>query len=90
MNVLGMGLMSWGALSALKRRTIAPALLSIAWSWTAATMWRATADRFWYVSIGRELYAGRTELWLAPIITALAVLPMVAALALVLKQKHSD
>lgn len=82
--------MSWGALSALKRRTIAPALLSIAWSWTAATMWRATADRFWYVSIGRELYAGRTELWLAPIITALAVLPMVAALALVLKQKHSD
>ena len=89
MNVVGMVLMFWGVRAALTRQGIAPALLAVAWSWTAATMWRATVDRFWYVSLGRELYAGRMELWLGPIITALAVLPMVASLVLLLKQRHS-
>jgi hypothetical protein len=90
MNVLGMGLMFWGVRAALQGRPVAPAILAVAWSWNAATMWRATVDRFWYVSLGRELYAGRVELWLGPIITALAVLPMIASLVLVLKQTHSD
>jgi hypothetical protein len=90
MDVVGMGLMLWGARAALKRQTVAPAILAVAWSWTAATMWRATVDRFWYVSLGRELYAGRVELWLAPVITVLAVLPMIASLAVVLKQARSE
>jgi len=29
--------------------------MTIGWSWTAATFWRATADRFWSVSLGRGL-----------------------------------
>jgi hypothetical protein len=90
MDVVGMGLMLWGARAALKRQTVAPAILAVAWSWTAATMWRATVDRFWYASLGRELYAGRVELWLAPVITVLAVLPMIASLAVVLKQARSE
>ena len=52
MNVVGMGLMLWGAVSARRQQPFGPALLATGWSWTAATFWRATSDRYWWVSQG--------------------------------------
>lgn len=89
MNVLGMGLMLWGALSAKNGKPYAPGVLTAGWAWTAATFWRATSDRFWWVSKGEKLFAGTTELWLAVLLTALAVLGMVACLVLVLRSHPS-
>ena len=86
-NVIGMALMSWGALSARNDRAAAPGLLAAGWAWTAATFWRATAQRFWAIEHGDALYAGPIELWLAPIVTALALLGMVASLALVVRSE---
>jgi hypothetical protein len=90
MNVIGMAMMCWGATAMWRLRPHAPGLLAAAWSWTAATMWRATADRFWYVSLGRELPGGTVELWLGPLVTLLALLPMAGALVLVFRQAHSE
>jgi hypothetical protein len=86
MNALGMMMLLWGAASGLKGRANAAAILAVAWSWTAATMWRATADRFWYASLGRGLYFGNSELWAAPIVTALAVIPMIASMRLAFRR----
>jgi hypothetical protein len=88
MNVLGMGLMLWGAVSARAGRSFAPGLLTAGWSWTAATFWRATSDRFWWVSSGGALYAGRIELWLGPAFTALALAGLAGSLVLVLRPQH--
>jgi hypothetical protein len=88
MNVIGMAMMLGGAISTWRDRLYAPGLLAAAWSWTAATVWRATADRFWYVSLGRELPGGTGELWLGPVITVLAVLPMIGSLILVFRHAN--
>ena len=85
MNVIGMGLMLCGAVSASRRQRVAPALLATGWSWTAATFWRATADRYWWVSLGHSLYAGPIELWLGPILTALACGGLAGSLLLVFR-----
>jgi len=91
MNVVGMGLMLWGAVSARRGQPSAPGLLTAGWSWTAATFWRATSDRFWWISRGGTLYAGTIELWLGPIFTALAVMGLAGSLILVLKpQPRAD
>jgi hypothetical protein len=89
MNVVGMGLMLWGAVSARRWQPAGPALLATGWSWTAATFWRATSDRYWLVSQGHSLYAGPVELWLAPVVTALAVAGLIASLVLVLRPRGS-
>ena len=89
LNVVGMSLMFWGAVWTRKRTPAGPALLAIGWSWTAATFWRATSDRFWWVSLGHPLYAGPIELWLAPALTALAVGGLVASMVLVFRQERS-
>jgi hypothetical protein len=90
LNVVGMGLMLWGAVATRKRAPAGSALLAIGWSWTAATFWRATSDRFWWVSLGHPLYAGVVELWLAPALTALAVAGLCASMVLVFRQERSS
>lgn len=89
MSVIGMALLCAGAVTVWRERPYGPGLLAAAWSWMAATMWRAAADRFWYVSLGRELPGGDVELWLGPVVTALAVAPMVGSLLLLLRQHSS-
>lgn len=86
MNVIGMGLMCWGAITARRHAPEGPAVLATGWSWTAATFWRATSDRFWWASQGHGLWAGNIELWLAPLFTALAVGLLVASMVLVFRQ----
>jgi len=81
-----MGLMLWGAIATRKRAPAGAAVLAIGWSWTAATFWRATSDRFWWVSLGHPLYAGPVELWLAPALTALAVAGLAASMVLVFRR----
>ena len=88
-NILGMTLMLLGGIATKGAKPFGPALLAAGWSWTAATFWRATSDRFWATSLGMPLYAGRIELWLAPIITALAVTGSVASLVLVFRSQRS-
>ena len=79
MNVVGMGLLFAGALGTWRGRPRGVVWLVIGWAWTAATFWRATSDRYWWASQGRALYAGPDELWLAPIISSLATLMLVAS-----------
>src|SRR6266542_350575 len=50
MNLMGMALMLWSAFAARRAQPTAPGLLAAGWAWTAATLWRATSDRFWWVS----------------------------------------
>jgi hypothetical protein len=90
LNMVGMGLMLWGAVATRKGKPTGPAVLAIGWSWTAATFWRATSDRYWWVSQGHQLYAGPIELWLAPALTALAVGGLVASIVLIFRQHRSS
>jgi hypothetical protein len=88
-NVAGMCLLLWGGIAMRRSRPAGPGLLAAGWAWTAATFWRATSDRFWLSSLGMPLYAGPVELWLAPILTALAVAGLAASLALLLSASRS-
>ena len=89
-NVLGMALMLWAAIAARRGRPAGPGLLAAGWSWTAATFWRATSDRYWLSSLGMPLYAGPVELWLAPIVTSIAVAAVVASLVLLVKSAETS
>jgi len=94
MNVVGMVVMVCGALAGKQRRAFAPGLLTAGWSWTAATFWRATSDRFRFaeIHVPNPLLEGRgdAELWAACILTALACLGMAASLRLVLKADEAQ
>jgi hypothetical protein len=52
MTVPGMVLMFLGALFGKRGQAVAPGVLTAGWSWTAATFWRATSDRFNFTAIG--------------------------------------
>jgi hypothetical protein len=84
-----MALLFLGALFGKRGRAVAPGVLTAGWSWTAATFWRATSDRFSFTAIGGDLYFGRIELWLAPVLTALACLGLLASLRLVILASRS-
>lgn len=86
LDVVGMGLMLWGAVATKRGAPAGSAILAVGWSWTAAVFWRATADRFWWASLGHTLYFGPSELWLAPAITTVAVGAFVASLLLAIRQ----
>lgn len=88
-NVVGMGMMLWGSVATRKGQPFGPGLLATGWSWTAATFWRATSDRFWLTSLGMPLYAGPMELWLAPIVTGLAVVGLAASLVLLVSSQSA-
>jgi hypothetical protein len=89
MNVLGMALMFVGAIFGKRGRAVAPGVLTAGWSWTAATFWRATSDRFRWAEISGAFYFGRIELWLGPILTAMACLGLAASLRLVVQASRS-
>ena len=90
-NVLGMALMLWGAIAARRGHPAGPGLLAAGWSWTAATFWRATSvSANWPSSLGMPLDAGPVELWLAPIVTSLAVAAVVASLVLLVKSPETS
>lgn len=90
LDVAGMGLMLWGALATSRGAPAGSTILAVGWSWTAAVFWRATADRFWWSSLGHSLYFGPSELWLAPAITAVAVGGFVASLVLAIRHTRGD
>jgi hypothetical protein len=86
MNVVGMGLMLKGGLATWREEARGPAWLVIGWCWTTATFWRATSDRFWWHSVGNQLYAGDRELWLAPAMSTLATGFLLASIVLLFRQ----
>jgi hypothetical protein len=88
-NIVGMGLMLWGGVATRRGKPFGPGLMATGWSWTAATFWRATSDRFWLTSLGMHLYAGPMELWLAPIVTALAVVGLLASMLLLFRSQSA-
>jgi hypothetical protein len=90
MNVLGMLLMLSGAISGRRGRSYAPGLLTAGWSWTTATFLRATSDRYQWAALGGRFLSGARELWLAPVLTALAALGLIASLWLVLADANKD
>jgi hypothetical protein len=88
-NIVGMVLMLWGAVAARKGRPFGPGVAATGWGWTAATFWRATSDRFWLTSLGMPLYAGAIELWLAPVITGMAIAGLIASLVLLFRSSRN-
>jgi hypothetical protein len=92
-NVFGVGIMLWGALSLRKARPYAEGLLATGWGWTTATFWRGTNLRYWLATHGEPLYFGSLELWLAPVFTLMAGAALAGSLVLLLnhdRHRQSD
>jgi len=87
-NVIGVGIAIWGALSLRAGRPYAEGVLATGWGWTTAVFWRATNLRYWLAAEGRPLGFGRLELWLAPVFTMLAAAALVVSMV-VLVTRHS-
>jgi hypothetical protein len=85
-NVFGVGIMLWGALSLQKDRPYAEGLLATGWGWTTAVFWRGTNLRYWFAAQGAPLYFGRAELWLGPIFTLMAGAGLVGSLVLLVSR----
>ena len=68
-NVVGVAILLWGAVSLRRGRAYAEGLLAAGWGWTTAVFWRGTNLRFGLASEGEPLSFGSTELWLAPVFT---------------------
>lgn len=85
-NVSGMALMCLGASWGAKRKAVAPGVLTAGWSWTAATFWRATNDRFRWAAISGPFYFGRLEPWYGVILTVLACIGLAMSLRLVFQE----
>jgi hypothetical protein len=80
--------MLWGALAVRRGRPAGAAILAIGWSWTVATFWRATSDRYWWAANNGKLFAGNAELWIAPVLTLITVASLVASMVLILRQER--
>ena len=92
-NVFGVGIMLWGAVSLRRGRPYAEGLLATSWGWTTAVFWRGANSRYWLAAHGLPLYFGRLELWLAPIFTIIVGAALACSLVLLLnhsKHKQSD
>jgi hypothetical protein len=85
-NVFGVGIALWGAVSLRKGRPYAAGLLAAGWGWTTAVFWRGTNLRYWFAARGEPLYFGRVELWLGPLFTAIAGAAFAGSLMLLLKR----
>jgi hypothetical protein len=68
-NVVGVAIMLWGAVSLRRGRAYAEGLLAAGWGWTTAVFWRGTNLRFMLAREGEALDYGSLELWLAPLFT---------------------
>ena len=89
-NVLGVGLTLWGAVSLRKARPYAEGVLATGWGWTTAVFWRATNLRYWFASEGQPLSFGPIELWLAPVFTVMAATALVGSLVLLMRGQQSS
>jgi hypothetical protein len=89
-NVVGVGLTLWGAVSLRKGRPYAEGVLATGWGWTTAVFWRATNLRFWFASQGQTLSFGSIELWFAPLFTVMAGAALVGSLVLLVRGRQSS
>ena len=90
-NVFGVGIAVWGAVSLHKGRPYAEGMLATGWGWTTATFWRGANLRYWLASQGEPLSFGRVELWLAPAFTIMAGAALAGSMILLLnRHRHSD
>jgi hypothetical protein len=89
-NVLGVGLTLWGAVSLRTGRPYAEGVLATGWGWTTAVFWRATNLRFWFASEGQPLSFGPIELWFAPVFTVMAAAGLVGSLVLLVRGHQSS
>ena len=90
-NVLGVGIMLWGAVSLRRGRPYAEGVLATGWGWTTAVFWRATNSRYWLAAHDEPLYFGRVELWLAPVFTIIVGVALLASLVLLVgRHRGSD
>ncbi len=81
-NVVGVGIALWGVVSLRRDRAYAPGVIATGWGWTVATFWRGTNLRYWLASQGAPLSFGESELWAAPVVTALVATAFVGSLAI--------
>jgi hypothetical protein len=88
-NVLGVGLTLWGAVSLRRGRSYAEGVLAAGWGWTTAVFWRATNLRYWYAAEYGELEFGSKELWLAPLLTALVATVFLGSLILLVRRQRA-
>ena len=85
-NVVGVGITLWGALSLRRGRPYAEGVLATGWAWTTAVFWRATNLRYELAADGAALSFGSLELWLAPVFTMLAAAALAGSLVLLVKR----
>lgn len=88
-NVVGVGITLWGAVSLRRGRPYAEGVLAAGWAWTTAVFWRATNLRFWLAGEGEPLSFGSIELWFAPVFTVMAGVALIGSLTL-LVNRHRD
>jgi|GEM_PF-4042021 len=88
-NVIGVGIALWGAVSLRKNRPYAAGVLATGWGWTTAVFWRATDMRFWLDSEGRPLAFGHIELWFAPVFTLMSGAALVVSLVLLVRERET-
>ena len=88
-NVFGVGISLWGAVSLRKNRPYAEGLLATGWGWTTAVFWRGTNLRYVMAAQGEPLYFGRAELWFGPVFTLTARVAMAISLMLLLNRRPS-
>jgi hypothetical protein len=81
-DLIGMALLAAGAASGWRAARRASAWLAAGWAWTSANVWRGTMERYTAATEGRALFFGEVELWLGPVLTAIAMLATAAALFL--------
>jgi hypothetical protein len=79
-NVVGVAIMLWGAVSLRRGRAYAEGLLAAGWGWTTAIFWRGTNLRFMFAGDGEPLAFGSLELWLAPMFTIIVATGFIRSL----------
>jgi hypothetical protein len=81
-DLIGIVLLAAGGLSGWRAARMASGWLTAGWAWTGANFWRGTMERFAAANEGRALFFGEAELWLGPVLTAIAMAATAAALFL--------
>jgi hypothetical protein len=89
-NVAGVAIMLWGAVSLRRGRAYADGLLAAGWGWTTAVFWRGTNLRFALARAGEPLDFGSFELWLAPLFTVLVAVGFMRSLLRLVNHAEGD
>lgn len=89
-DIFAMKLLFWGARHSLKSRPqTSPALLCVAWAWTACNGWRATWWRVLAILEGEELPRGAGEVWAIGIASAIVLLCFLVSLVLLTRSDRA-